>query len=137
MDLNELLTLADTERKKHKNIRVHCCTSTGCRAANSLSVRDNLANAVQDSGLSDRVEVLGVGCMGFCGRGPLVQIDPHNTLYEEVTPEDAPSIIDALEGGKAKSVQGDSQHPFFARQMRIVRQHTGKVDPINLKRTEC
>ncbi|MDJ0690909.1 MAG: NADH-ubiquinone oxidoreductase-F iron-sulfur binding region domain-containing protein [Xenococcaceae cyanobacterium MO_188.B32] len=134
MDLAELLTIADTERKKQKSIRVHCCTSTGCQAANSLSVRENLTNTVKESGLSNRVEVLGVGCMGFCGRGPLVQIDPEDILYEEVTPEDAPSIIDALNGGVAKPLQGDSQHPFFARQMRIVRQHTGKVDPESIEK---
>ncbi|MGB5711731.1 MAG: NAD(P)H-dependent oxidoreductase subunit E, partial [Waterburya sp.] len=129
MDLNELLRIADRERKKQKSIRVHCCTSTGCQASGSLTVRDNLANAVKESELSDRVEVVGVGCMGFCGRGPLVQIAPQDTLYEEVTPEDAPSIIDALEGGVAKPIQGDLQHPFFARQMRVIRRHTGKVDP--------
>ena len=131
MDLNELIKIAEAERNKQKSIRVYCCTSTGCRAANSLLVKDNLTKTVKESGLSDRVEVVGVGCMGFCGRGPLVQIDPQDTLYEEVTPEDAPSIIDTLNGngGVAKPIQGDSQHPFFARQMRIVRQHTGKVDP--------
>lgn len=129
MDLSELLKIANAEKNRQKSIRVHCCTSTGCQAANSLSVKKNLANAVKESGLSDRVEVVGVGCMGFCGRGPLVQIDPENTLYEEVTPEDAPSIIEALNGGTAKPIQGDSEHPFFARQMRVVRQHTGKVDP--------
>lgn len=129
MDLTELLTIANTERKKQKSIRVHCCTSTGCQASGSLTIKDNLVNAVEDSEMSDRVEVVGVGCMGFCGRGPLVQIDPEDTFYEEVTPEDAPSIIDALNGGVAKPIQGDSQHPFFARQMRVVRQHTGKIDP--------
>ena len=129
MDLSELLKIGDREKKQQKSIRVHCCTSTGCQAANSLSVKNNLANAVQELGLSDRVEVVGVGCMGFCGRGPLVQIDPEDILYEVVTPEEAPSIIDALSGGVAKPIQGNSQHPFFARQMRIVRQHTGKVDP--------
>ncbi len=129
MDLNELLKIAEAERNKQKSIRVHCCTSTGCQAANSLLVKKNLTKAVQEAEMSDRVQVVGVGCMGFCGRGPLVQIAPEATLYEEVTPEDAPSIIEALNGGVAKPIKGDSQHPFFARQMQIVREHTGKVDP--------
>ena len=81
MDINELLTIADTEKNQQKPIRVHCCTSTGCQAGNSLKIKDNLTNAVQESGLSNRVEVVGVGCMGFCGRGPLVQIDPQDSLY--------------------------------------------------------
>lgn len=129
MNLTELLEIAEQERSRQKSIRIHCCTSTGCRAANSLDVQANLQTAVKEQGLSDRVEVVGVGCMGFCGRGPLVEIEPNNTLYEEVKPEEAASIIDALNGGTAKPIQGDTQHPFFARQMRIVREHSGKIDP--------
>jgi bidirectional [NiFe] hydrogenase diaphorase subunit len=129
MDWNELLEVAQTERARQKSVRVHCCTSTGCQAANSLAVKENLKKAVEQSGLSDRVEIVGVGCMGFCGRGPLVQIDPEDTLYEEVTPKAAPSIIEAFNGGEAIASKGDSQHPFFARQMRIVRKHSGKIDP--------
>lgn len=129
MNLTELLEVAEQERSRQKSIRINCCTSTGCRAANSLGVQANLQTAVKEHGLSDRVEVIGVGCMGFCGRGPLVEIEPNNTLYEEVKPEEAASIIDALNGGTAKPIQGDTQHPFFARQMRIVREHSGKIDP--------
>lgn len=129
MDLTELLDIADAEKQRQRTIRVHCCTSTGCRAANSLDVLRNMQTAVEDANLGDRVEVVGVGCMGFCGRGPLVQVDPDETLYEEVIPEEASSIIDAINGGEAKPMRGDVQHPFFARQVKIVRQHSGKVDP--------
>jgi bidirectional [NiFe] hydrogenase diaphorase subunit len=129
MELTELLEVANKEKERQKGIRVHCCTSTGCQAANSLTVKKNLENAVKEHGLGDRVEVVGVGCMGFCGRGPLVEIDPQDTLYEVVTPEEAPSIIEALNGGESKATKGDSQHPFFARQMRIVRKNSGKIDP--------
>ncbi|TVQ22405.1 MAG: NADH-quinone oxidoreductase subunit L [Leptolyngbya sp. DLM2.Bin15] len=129
MDWAELLEIAETEKHRQRGIRVHCCTSTGCRAANSLDVMRNMQNAVEDANLGDRVEVVGVGCMGFCGRGPLVQVDPEELLYEEVTPETASSIIDALHGGEATPIQGDVHHPFFSRQMKIVRQHSGKLDP--------
>ncbi len=129
MDLNELLEIAETERQAHKEIRVHCCTSTGCQAANSLTVKKNLEAQVKNTGLSDRVQVVGVGCMGFCGRGPLVQIEAQDKLYEEVTPEAAASIIDAINGGTATAIEGDPKHPFFARQMRIVRETSGKIDP--------
>lgn len=114
MDLAELQELAAQEKERQKSIRVHCCTSTGCQAANSLEIKRSLENAVEQTGLSDRVEVVGVGCMGFCGRGPLVQVDPENLLYEEVTPEDVSNIIDPLKGEKAKQNQGDTQHPFLA-----------------------
>ena len=129
MDLTELLEIAEQERKFQKSIRVHCCTSTGCQAANSVDVKKNLESAVKEAGLGDSVQVVGVGCMGFCGRGPLVQIDPEEKLYEEVTPEDAASIISAINGGTATAVEGDAKHPFFSRQMQIVRKHSGKIDP--------
>ena len=129
MDYQDLLDLAETEKNRQKTIRVHCCTSTGCQASNSVDVMKNMKNAVKKLGLEERVQVVGVGCMGACGRGPLVQIDPNDLLYEEVEPENAASIIDALNGGKTEVIKGDSQHPFFSRQLRIVRENTGKIDP--------
>ncbi|MFW5665790.1 MAG: NADH-quinone oxidoreductase subunit NuoF [Coleofasciculus sp.] len=129
MDLTELQEIAEEERKAKKSIRVHCCTSTGCQAANSLGVKKNLEGAVKAADLGDRVQVVGVGCMGFCGRGPLVEIDPQDKLYEEVTPDDAASIIESLNGGTATADEGDMNHPFFARQVRIVRETSGKIDP--------
>jgi bidirectional [NiFe] hydrogenase diaphorase subunit len=129
MDLQSLQDIAKAERDRQKPVRVHCCTSTGCRAADAMGIYGNLQQAVKDHHLDDHVEVVGVGCMGFCGRGPLVQVDPDERLYEEVVPDDAASIIEAMAGGEAKPIQGDPQHPFFAKQMRVVREYSGKIDP--------
>lgn len=129
MDITELQEIAEKERANQKEIRVHCCTSTGCRAANSMGVKKNLEAAVKEQGMSDRVQVVGVGCMGFCGNGPLVEIDSQEKLYEQVTPDDAGSIISALNGGVATAPEGDLNHPFFTRQIRIVRETSGKIDP--------
>jgi len=129
MELTELLEIGEKERKQQKNIRVHCCTSTGCQAANSLLIKKEMEQAVVANGLSDRVQVVGVGCMGFCGMGPIVEIAPQDTLYEKVTPEQAPSIIEALNGGETTALKGDPNHPFFAKQLKIVRENSGKIDP--------
>jgi bidirectional [NiFe] hydrogenase diaphorase subunit len=130
MDLTELREIAAKERARQKNIRVHCCTSTGCQASNSVELKKNLETAATEAGLDATVEVVGVGCMGFCGRGPLVQIDPDNILYEEVKPEQATLIIDALKNNtEADLLKGDPNHPFFSRQVQIVRENSGKIDP--------
>jgi len=130
MELTELHEIAQKERAAYKNTRVYCCTSTGCQAANSMEIKKNLEAAVKDTGLGDRVQIVGVGCMGCCGRGPLVQLDPEEILYEEVTPEQAASIIGAIAGkGEGSAMKGDLQHPFFSRQLRIVRENSGKIDP--------
>jgi bidirectional [NiFe] hydrogenase diaphorase subunit len=130
MELQTLHQIANTERARQKPVRIHCCTSTGCRAAASTEILDNLQSAVTQHQLQDRVEVVGVGCMGFCGRGPLVQVDPEGLLYEEVQPQQAASIVEAMaEAGTAQPLQGDGSHPFFARQLRVVREYSGKIDP--------
>lgn len=129
MDLAELKALAVAEKAKFKPLRVHCCTSTGCQAAQSLEVKNNLAKAVQEKGLGDRAEVVGVGCMGFCGRGPLVQFAHDDQLFETVTPDQAEAIVDVLVGGEADLVKGDPEHPFFSRQFHIVRKNSGKINP--------
>ncbi len=129
MDLTELIAIGEKERNSQKETRVYCCTSTGCQAANSIGVKKNLETAVKETGIGDWVQVVGVGCMGFCGRGPLVEIESKGKLYEQVTPEDAASIIKALDGGTATAKEGNLQHPFFARQMRIVRETSGIIDP--------
>ena len=129
MDLQGLQEIAQAEQERQKPTRIHCCTSTGCRAAEAMDVYGNLKQAVKDHHLDDQMEVVGVGCMGFCGRGPLVQIDPTNDLYEDVTPAQAASIIEAQNGGTAQATKGDSNHPFFARQTKIVRENSGKVNP--------
>ncbi|CAN1211525.1 NuoF family protein [Tumidithrix helvetica PCC 7403] len=133
MDLAELLEIAKNEREHQKDIRIRCCTSSSCQASNSLAAVERLQETVKARGIEDRVEIQSVGCMGFCGRGPLVAIDPANILYERVTAEDAPSIVDALAGGFATAAQGDLEHPFFARQMRIVLEHNGKIDPMRVE----
>ncbi len=130
MDLTELQEIAANERDRHKPLRVRCCTSTGCRAAGALELQRNLDYAIAHQQLEDRVEVVGVGCLGLCGRGPLVWVDPENALYEDVRPEQAAGIIAELAGtGKAEATKGDPQHPFFSRQLRVIREHSGTFDP--------
>jgi bidirectional [NiFe] hydrogenase diaphorase subunit len=95
-------------------------------------IRKNLETEVRAQGLESAVEVRRVGCMGFCGQGPLVGVDgtkPGGELFEHVTPEDAPSIVGYLKGGECGVSRGDPNHPFFARQLRLVRANGGQIDP--------
>jgi bidirectional [NiFe] hydrogenase diaphorase subunit len=129
MDLAELLQIAECEQRARKPVRLRCCMAAGCLSSEGGGVRDALAQAVTAAGLADQVDVAGVGCMGLCSEGPLVQVDPAGTLYEKVSPADAPSIVAALSGGAATARQGDPGHAFFTRQLPIVLEHSGKIDP--------
>lgn len=50
-------------------------------------------------------------------------------LYEKVTPQDALSIITALNGGETTGQRGNLAQPFFTQQMPIVLENSGKIDP--------
>ncbi len=129
MDLSELHAIAERERSRRKAICIRCCTSSGCQASAALEVERQLKEAVAAAGRDDQVEVVGVGCMGFCGQGPMVSVEPGDLLYQRVRPEQAAGIIAALDGGPCEAERGDHQHPFFARQTQIVRRNGGRIDP--------
>ncbi len=129
MDLNELLQASEKERSSWKACRVLCCTSTGCQSAQSLEVLKELQAAVKTQGLVDKVQVVSVGCMGFCSRGPLVELNEPESIFEYVKPAEAASIIESLNGGQPKAEQGDLRHPFFSGQVKIVRETGGRIDP--------
>ncbi|MDA0265902.1 MAG: SLBB domain-containing protein [Cyanobacteria bacterium] len=129
MDIAELHEIAQQARDRRKPTRIRCCTAAGCLSSGAAAVKTELAQAVKTAGLEDQVEVCSVGCMRFCGHGPLVAVDPSDTLYAAVTPTDAPSILTALNGGKATAAQADPNHPFFAQQQPIVLENSGLINP--------
>jgi bidirectional [NiFe] hydrogenase diaphorase subunit len=129
MDLTELLEIAERERGAHKPLRLRCCIAAGCLSSNGLEVKQKLEAAVAEAGLKDEVEVCGVGCLRMCSRGPLVQRDPDNTLYAHVAPDNAPSIVAALRGSPATAETLDTTQAFFTRQLPIVLENCGRINP--------
>jgi bidirectional [NiFe] hydrogenase diaphorase subunit len=129
MDLADLRAIAEAERAARKPVRIRCCTSAGCLSSGSMKVKEGLEAAIAAASLGEQVGVCEVGCMRLCSEGPLVGVDPDETLYERVTPGDAPSIVGALGGAEATARRGDLRRPFFARQMAIVLENSGRVEP--------
>jgi bidirectional [NiFe] hydrogenase diaphorase subunit len=134
MDITELRQIAAQERKRRKPVRIRCCTAAGCQSSGATAVKKGLETAVHEANLDDQVEVCSVGCMRFCGRGPLVAVDGDAAaLYEEVTATQTPAIVDGLNGGATDGpdgpTKGDPDHPFYAHQMPIVLENSGQIDP--------
>jgi bidirectional [NiFe] hydrogenase diaphorase subunit len=129
MDLDDLNAIAEKERSSHKKTVIRCCTAAGCMSSHADAVKAGLEKAVRDTGLGDRVEVRGVGCMRLCCQGPLVGVDPAGILYEKVTPEDAPSLVASTEGAATEVARCNPDHPFFRKQMSIVLANSGVIDP--------
>ena len=132
MQLDDLNELAEKHSASRKKICLRSCMSAGCMSSQADVIKKNLESEVKAQGLEADVEVRRVGCMGFCGQGPLVGVDldgKEDGLYELVKPEDAPSIVGSLKGQPCDVQRGSPDHPFFAKQMRIVRANGGIIDP--------
>lgn len=134
MDLTDLNRIAAKEQQERTPCQIRCCTAAGCASAQSDAVLRRLQEAVQAAGLADQVQVAGVGCMRLCSRGPLVQIDPFGILCQQVTPENAPSLVAGLDGknfdrSKVEAEICDPASPFFALQTPVVLENSGCVEP--------
>jgi bidirectional [NiFe] hydrogenase diaphorase subunit len=129
VDLAELEEIAEKELAVRKPVRLRVCAAAGCLSSGAQEVQKRLEEAVADEGLGEQVQVCGVGCMRLCCEGPLVRSDPDGSLYEVVTPDQAPSIVGALKGGTVTARRGDPGRPFFARQKPVVLENSGEIEP--------
>ena len=132
MQIEDLNAIAEKHIVSRKKIIVRTCMSAGCMSSRADAIKKNLETAVKEQGLDAEVEVRRVGCMGFCGQGPLVGIDgvkEKEILFEHIKPEDANAIIASLKGVESNLEIGDPDHPFFAKQTKIVRANGGIIDP--------
>lgn len=129
MDPLELLNLGRVHRETRKPCVIRCCTAAGCQSAGSQAVLQALNRAVTESGKEAQVEVRSVGCLRLCCQGPLVRLDPGDRMFQKVRPEQAPSLVSALDGGTTDAEPCDPHAPFFARQANVILANSGLIDP--------
>ena len=128
------------------HLQILICGGTGCKASSSQGITENLQKAIERNGITDKVDVITVGCFGFCEKGPIVKIIPDNTFYTQVTPEDAEEIINEhIIGGrrierllyidpKTEQTVSDSKHmDFYRKQLRIALRNCGFIDSENIE----
>src|SRR5512145_687834 len=127
-DLSQI-SQAERDAKDAVEHQVNVCVAASCLSLQSDKVREELEKAVEAKGKKDCCKVRGVGCMGLCAAGPLVAVENEKVLYQGVTPEDAPAIVDALGTEPVSRIQGNLEAPFFARQQKIVLENCGRIDP--------
>ena len=92
MQLDDLNAIAAKHTASRKKIILRSCMSAGCMSSQADVIKKNLETEVKAQGLEAEVEVRRVGCMGFCGQGPLIGVDGLSAkakLFEFVKPEDA------------------------------------------------
>ncbi len=132
MTVEELRELAEEERVRHEQFkhRILYCSAAGCVSCGSTAVRDTLKAALKEKGMEKECEVLGTGCMGLCGEGPLVKVHPDETLYQHVDETVARQIVEEhiCQGKKVEQNLVDMSNPFFSAQQKIVLENCGRIN---------
>ena len=132
MTLEELRELAEKEQERQTAFqhRILYCSSAGCVSSGSDAVKESLKKTLDEKGLTKTCEVLGTGCLGLCGEGPLVCVQPDNTLYQHVDADVAKRIVDEhiAQGKKVKENVIEDSNPFFASQVKIVLENLGRIN---------
>jgi len=106
---------------------INVCVAAGCLSLHSDLLRQSLEKEAVKNGTHCRVR--GTGCMGLCSAGPLVSVEPDHLLYQHVTPADAPDLIRSIGSEPVKRLECSREQPFFSRQVNIVLENSGKLDP--------
>ena len=148
MDISELYQLAEQVRQHRKPFRIRCCMAAGCQSSGAQGVHQALKAAIATAGLTEQVDICPVGCLRFCGHGPMVATDPDGQLYERVLAEQVESLLARVTGTPAQvgTFNGsrpepsappvhpcDSSQPFFAAQLPIVLEHSGQINPESIE----
>jgi NADH-quinone oxidoreductase subunit F len=94
--------------------------------------------------LTERIQLRITGCHGFCEMEPSVLIEPLGTFYPRVSSQNMVRIVEAVAKGKVledllyidretgKSIEKQTDIPFFKRQVRTLLGQNEKVDPIRI-----
>lgn len=122
-----------------------CCAGTGCTSSHSGDVMDNFRKLAEESGMTDKIEIIPTGCQGLCAKGPVVVVYPGNVHYQLVTPDMAQRIWDEhIVGGtpvadflmKEETAEGEDipfeESSFYNDQLRLALRNCGKIDPENI-----
>jgi len=132
----DLFDLAQKEREAQGVYRRHvlCCGSTACLSGGAQATREAIESVVAEQGLTQDVRVVATGCMGLCSRGPLVKVRTRgedDVLYADVDADAGRTIAERhVAGGEPVAAgQLSLEHPFFARQVRVVLENMGETDP--------
>ena len=124
-ELEQIAKSVSQENAKY-DFEVNVCMDLACMSQGADRLREALEKVAERSG--KKVLIRRTGCMGPCSSGPLVRVDPDETLYHYVNASHADAIVARLGGEPVPALQCDlNEH--FDKQVRVVLENAGHIDP--------
>ena len=133
------------KQRDSKKLCIAICSGTGCHAYASEKVVAAFEEQLKKQNIENMVDMKRTGCHGFCEKGPIVVIYPHEICYCKVTPQDVPDIItQTVQQGKpverllytdqktGKPILLETDIPFYKNQTRLIFGNNRKIDPKNI-----
>ena len=121
MTAEELNELVETEQQTNAAFShtVNVCVAAGCLSSRADQTLEALKQEVKGKGLDSKVKVKGVGCMGLCAAGPLVEIRDSKgaaqVMYQGVRSENAAEVVASVGQSQATGLVCDTSVPFFSK----------------------
>ncbi len=128
MNLDELELIARSVRQENAayDYELNVCMDLACASQGAEMLREALIATGDTSG--KKVLVRRTGCMGPCSSGPMVRVDPDDTLYGHVHADHAEKILSSL-GNEPVAVLQCDLNEHFDKQVRVVLENAGHIDP--------
>mgnify|MGYP006286176943 CR=1 FL=1 len=144
---------AGADRAVGRRLTLQVCAGTGCVATGALELADALREAIAahpaaeaevetTASCLEEAEVGITGCHGFCAAGPLVKIPELDLMYCHVRTKDVDEVVAETVAGRRiverllyqdpttdRRFRGESDIPFFSKQVRTALHLCGEVDP--------
>lgn len=125
----------------YERLQFLVCNGTSCVSSESSKIIERLNQLIKEKNIQD-VSVIPTGCIGFCGEGPIVKVQPDNVFYTKVKVEDCESLINfhVLQGNpvqrllyedpvKKEKIKNQNNIDFYSKQLRIALKNCGKINP--------
>jgi len=131
LTIEDLQNIAKIERDRQEGTtyQINVCVAAGCLSCQSGLVKEAFETEISRRGLENWCLVKGVGCLGLCAAGPLIQVQPQGTYYQGVAVNDVSEILDSLGGSPVARLDCSQHQAFFQRQQKIVLENCGRIDP--------
>jgi len=122
------------------------CDGPSCMQKRSKEIVSTIEEELKKHGLTSKVGINLSGCLGMCGKGPVMIINPGYAIYGAFAEKDIPEIIQQhiLKKKPVARFIIDEDHlynrffrvfgdvNFFGKQMRIALRNCGIIDPENI-----
>ncbi|MEN2998326.1 MAG: NADH-quinone oxidoreductase subunit NuoF [Brevinematia bacterium] len=115
--------------------RILVCSGASCYSLGSNSFKKVIEDELAKYGIRDQVAVINVGCLGLCGKGPLMLVEPDGKIYTNVSEANLPEIVEKhfVRGTPDERNIITRDDPFYRKQFYIVLKDFDKVDPASLE----